>query len=361
MAWLYIGRSTSPKYCSRLVILLLSLYHTPVYAWSHFCFLQQQFTTVKMLKSGTVNSPWWILLSLALIPSIVFGEVVTLPSSSQNQPPQLQQQQNTVAPNLDTTHHERAQATNHSRAVGSKATHAGSGLKVYNSCRLPKSFSLTFDDGPTEFSAKLDRTLEKANLRGTFFINGNNYDCIYDRSQLLIERFKKGHLIGSHTWSHVHLTQGTYKQISHQIELIEKAMIKILGVKPLYFRPPYGEYNDDVIKVLKERGYKGMILWSEDSQDSLESPPSSSEIVSNYQTYSEKTIVLSHETHNFMIDEVVPAVIPKLKAKGFKLLPVADCLELGSTPSDWYETVKMPGSRDESWTCDGTPAPGMFE
>ncbi|KNZ47113.1 uncharacterized protein VP01_666g8 [Puccinia sorghi] len=342
-----------------------------------------------MLKLGTVNNPWWILLSLALFPSMVFGEVVTLPSSSQNQ--------HTVAPNLDTTHHERAQATNHSRAVGSQAIHAGSGLKVYNSCRLHKSFSLTFDDGPTEFSAKLDRTLENANLRGTFFINGNNYDCIYDRSQVLIERFKKGHLIGqvfhptlwrcvthlmilthlkhrSHTWSHVHLTQGTYQQISHQIELIEKAMIKILGVKPLYFRPPYGmfvclgEYNDDVIKVLKERGYKGLILWSEDSQDSLESPPSPSEIISHYQTYPEKTIVLSHETHKFMIDEVknlhplYQLLFQNLRLRVLSCCRyVADCLELGSTPSDWYEIVKMPGSRDESWTCDGTPAPGMFE
>ncbi|OAV93311.1 hypothetical protein PTTG_00917 [Puccinia triticina 1-1 BBBD Race 1] len=321
-----------------------------------------------MPTSGTSNISsnkmnLWILLSLILLPAAVFSiEVVTLPSHTENQPEKHQEQrQKTSPPIFDNTHANHPQPSNHSRAVGNRPAHAHSGLKVYHTCSLSKSFSLTFDDGPTEFSAKLDKTLEKANLRGTFFINGNNFDCVYDRSDVLIERFKKGHLIGSHTWSHVHLTEGTYKQIDHQIELIERAMIKILGVKPLFFRPPYGEYNDDVIKVLRARGYKGLILWSEDSQDSLESPPSSSEIIQNYQSYPDKTVVLSHETHKFMIDEVVPGVIPKLKAKGFKLLPVADCLELGSTPNEWYEIVQMPGSRDDSWTCDGTPAPGMFE
>lgn len=91
-------------------------------------------------------------------------------------------------------------------------------------------------------------------------------------------------------------------------------------------------------------------------------------------------------THFFLNPpmQVVPGVIPKLKAKGFKLLPVsalwfcddssfyplplidsylvfsfitfpttlmykvADCLELGSTPNDWYEIVQMPGTRDVS-------------
>lgn len=43
-------------------------------------------------------------------------------------------------------------------------------------------------------------------------------------------------------------------------------MIKILGLKPLYFRPPYGAYNDLVLKVLAQRGYKKVFLWSDDSR-----------------------------------------------------------------------------------------------
>lgn len=32
-------------------------------------------------------------------------------------------------------------------------------------------------------------------------------------------------------------------------------MKKILGVKPRLFRPPYGNYNDESLRVLSNRGY----------------------------------------------------------------------------------------------------------
>ena len=152
-------------------------------------------------------------------------------------------------------------------------------------------------------------------------------------------------------------------------------MIKILGVKPLYFRPPFGLYNILIasciqgfryilqcnfwslfllppahplllknlndqansmtlswanttpkffgltheenpclitvfvyfrfqLQVLKDRGYKGLILWSQDSQDSLESPPGSCDIIESYRSYPEKTNVLNHETKDFTVKEV---------------------------------------------------------
>lgn len=311
----------------------------------------------------------FIFLSFIVPVLSVADSVLIVPSTPQDQSHvhhnQQQTQQNRASnptPNsFKPTNEEQLRVANHTNFAPHLDAKAGSGLQVYHTCSLSQSFGLTFDDGPTELSAKLDKTLEDSNLRATFFINGNNFGCIYDHAYLLRERFKKGHLIASHTWSHVHLTQGTYQQIYRQIELLEEAMIKILGVKPLYFRPPYGEYNEDVLKVLREKGYKGLILWSEDSQDSFGSPPSPSEIIRTYQSYPEKTIVLNHETHEFMVDEVVPSVIPKLKAKKFKLLPIASCLNLGSNSKDWYQHVRNPGSRDDSWTCDGTPAPGNFE
>jgi len=234
-------------------------------------------------------------------------------------------------------------------------------VPVFSICTAPGSFSLTFDDGPSQFSSNLDATLGEANVKASFYINGNNFGCIYDFADLLLQRFKNGHLIASHTWSHPHLNQGSYEGISKQLELLENAMIKILGVKPLYFRPPFGEFNDLVLQVLKDRGYKGLILWSQDSQDSLESPPGSCDIIESYRSYPEKTIVLNHETKDFTVKEVVPGVIPIIKEKGLNFLTSPDCLSLSSNPSDWYVSVQPPGSRDESWTCNGTPAPGSFE
>jgi hypothetical protein len=41
-----------------------------------------------------------------------------------------------------------------------------------------------------------------------------------------------------------------------ELEKVEQAFIRILGLKPLYFRPPYGSINDQVLQVLGQRGYK---------------------------------------------------------------------------------------------------------
>lgn len=50
---------------------------------------------------------------------------------------------------------------------------------------------------------------------------------------------------------------------------LETAFIKILGRKPLYFRPPYGSYDDRVLNVLAQRGYKKVFLWTDDTRESL--------------------------------------------------------------------------------------------
>lgn len=56
--------------------------------------------------------------------------------------------------------------------------------------------------------------------------------------------------------------------MSAELERLETAFIKILGLKPLYFRPPYGAYNDRVLNVLRQRGYRKLFMWSDDTRES---------------------------------------------------------------------------------------------
>jgi peptidoglycan/xylan/chitin deacetylase (PgdA/CDA1 family) len=61
----------------------------------------------------------------------------------------------------------------------------------------------------------------------------------------------------SHTWTHADISKLSTSELNQQLDLIETALMKILGVKPKYFRPPYGSYNSKALAVLKSRGYKG--------------------------------------------------------------------------------------------------------
>jgi len=59
------------------------------------------------------------------------------------------------------------------------------------------------------------------------------------------------------------------------------------------------------------------------------------------------------QTYKTTVDTVIPAVVPALKAKGFKLVSMAECLGQSA-----YQSTGTAGKRDSTWTCSGTPAPG---
>ena len=85
---------------------------------------------------------------------------------------------------------------------------------VYSSCTTPNTVALTFDDGPYIYEGEIVNTLNNAGVKATFFVNGNNWDCIYDDNVVssLKAAHAAGHLIGSHTWSHADLTTLSWDQ-----------------------------------------------------------------------------------------------------------------------------------------------------
>ncbi|SDA05241.1 BZ3501_MvSof-1269-A2-R1_Chr12-1g03225 [Microbotryum saponariae] len=199
--------------------------------------------------------------------------------------------------------------------------------RVYKNCKDPKSFALTFDDGPYKFGAEIAKYLNKQNVKATFFVNGYNYGCIYDYADELIARHEKGHIIASHTWNHADLTKLTEAQIHQEIDLVEEALWKILGIKPALFRAPYGNLNDQATEIITSRGYH-LVDWAFDSGDSIGAAPSKS--IQDYEALSPSKdkgpIALNHETHKSTAEEVIPQVVPMLLKKGYKLVTVDKCL-----------------------------------
>ncbi|TEB33544.1 glycoside hydrolase/deacetylase [Coprinellus micaceus] len=117
---------------------------------------------------------------------------------------------------------------------------------AFRSCTAPNTVALTFDDGPYDFMNDLIDTLNKANIKGTFFFNGNNWRCIYDEAmvQSIKKAFNTGHQLASHTWSHKDLTTLPWDQIHDEMWKTEQAIQRITGALPAFVRPPYGTYND---------------------------------------------------------------------------------------------------------------------
>ncbi|KAG6917729.1 hypothetical protein DXG01_001380 [Tephrocybe rancida] len=221
--------------------------------------------------------------------------------------------------------------------------------QVISKCTVPNTVALTFDDGPWVYLYDVSKALVAANATGTFFFNGNNYECIYNDDEIkrVQYAYSKGHQVASHTWAHKDLTTLTWDQIHDEMWRVELALTRILGVVPAFMRPPYGNYNNLVRQASLIRGQK-LVIWDFDSGDSVGASVAQSEAdyAALIAQHPSTILPLNHETIETTVHQVLPNVIAKLRAAGYRLVTLAECLNLPA-----YQSVGAPGTKDASWTC----------
>ena len=130
----------------------------------------------------------------------------------------------------------------------------------FNSAHTTKKVvALTFDDGPSKkYTEQVTKVLELNGIRGTFFFIGRN---VGEYPQIAREAYKKGHIIGNHTYSHYHLNRLTGESIEYELTKSAEEIKKAIGVYPLLFRPPYGACSAGSVRVARNLGYK-TIMWN---------------------------------------------------------------------------------------------------
>ncbi|KAJ7097389.1 hypothetical protein C8R44DRAFT_683566 [Mycena epipterygia] len=228
--------------------------------------------------------------------------------------------------------------------------------QVYNACIKPNDISLTFDDGPYDYLRSISDQFTAAGAKATFFMNGNNFDCIYNADRIADVKYAyaAGHMIGSHSWSHAHLTSLSTTQVQDTMFRMEEAFSRILGVKPAFMRPPYGEYNSNVQSIAAARG-QSLALWDWDTGDADGNSTAASEALYNDVANAKvkNAIILEHETVETTATTLVPYALNLFKSKGYNLVTMAECVGV-----DPYQAIGVPQQQSSSWTCDGTPAPG---
>jgi peptidoglycan/xylan/chitin deacetylase (PgdA/CDA1 family) len=133
-------------------------------------------------------------------------------------------------------------------------------------------------------------------------MNGNNWDCIYnpDRISDVQYVYAAGHMIGSHTWSHVDLTTISTVQIQDGMFRMEEAFSRILGIKPAFTRPPFGNADSNLANIQAIAAARGqsIALWDWDTGDADGNTTAQSEAlyddVANAKV--KNALILNHET-----------------------------------------------------------------
>ncbi|KAF8943160.1 hypothetical protein BGZ47_005729 [Haplosporangium gracile] len=204
---------------------------------------------------------------------------------------------------------------------------------VITSCKVPGTVAMTFDDGPYKFTNQLLDRLKEAGVKATFFVNGANIGNIYQYDWIVKRAYREGHQIASHTWGHADLTTLSYDEIHTQMTKLDDALESIIGVRPVYMRPPYGNLNSVAQSYLNDNGYK-IVKWRVDTSDWAH-PDNVEASFSAYEYAGEAGfIALEHDTFESTVNDLVPRAIEYAKNHGWELVTVGECL--GVSQNDWY-------------------------
>ncbi|KAK4517151.1 NAD(P)H:quinone oxidoreductase, type IV [Mucor velutinosus] len=202
-------------------------------------------------------------------------------------------------------------------------------------CPSEKTWALTFDDGPSNFTTDLLDILDKANVKATFCVMGAHAK---QYPEIIKRAYDAGHQIASHTYSHPHLMSLSNEKIVYEVRATEEAIEAAIGVKPRYIRPPYGEADARVKSILKKMGYK-TLMWNVDPTDynvhmlkdgaeriqrAFEDIASGKPSPLNAHNDS-GFISLQHDLYPTSIGQV-SKIIEALRSKGFKLSTAAECV-----------------------------------
>lgn len=231
-------------------------------------------------------------------------------------------------------------------------------------CPSEKTWALSFDDGPSNFTVELLDILDKANVKATFCVMGAQ---ALKYPEIVKRAYKAGHQIASHTYSHPHLMSLSNEEIVYEVRATEEAIKAAIGVKPRYIRPPYGEADKRVKSILKKMGYK-TLMWNVDPTDynvhMLKDGAQRIQGVfdeiasgkpSTLNAHNDKGFIsLQHDLYQTSIRQI-PKIIKTLRSKGFKMTTAAECIgdkKPHTAPGDHKEKHDDDDDDDDDYSED---------
>ena len=102
--------------------------------------------------------------------------------------------------------------------------------------------------------------LGKYNVKATFFVVGAWVDKYPESVKALADA---GHEVMNHSNTHAHMSQLSRDEIIADVNACNDKVEAVTGVRPTLIRPPYGEYDDNVISAIRSIGMEP-IQWDVD-------------------------------------------------------------------------------------------------
>lgn len=145
------------------------------------------------------------------------------------------------------------------------------GGRLIQGDEVPGTVTFTFDDGPDHRTTPilLDQ-LDRYNIKGAFFVNAAKFHPNTaggeENRAVLRDMYRRGHYIGSHTFSHKDITTLDDAGWNTEVRQVVSVIRSIIGRRPWIFRPPFGKTDTRSRERLLLDGYT-TVMWNLDSGD----------------------------------------------------------------------------------------------
>ena len=182
-----------------------------------------------------------------------------------------------------------------------------------------KLVALTYDDGPSENTAKLLDALERHNAKATFFVVGKDQVEYYHDN--MVRAAELGMEIGNHTWDHPWLNQLSQDEIRNEISKNDDLIESYIGRRTSLLRPTGGGISRDLINAVD----MPMIQWDVDSLDweHLSAEKTTERIKS---LVKDGSVVLMHDLFAPAAD-AAEDYLSWLESEGYKMVTISEMAE----------------------------------
>lgn len=221
----------------------------------------------------------------------------------------------------------------------------------------PKALCLTFDDGPGETTGdgpgpktlRIAEFLYNEGISAAFFVIGK---IAKDYTHILDQLNQYGHIVGNHSYNH-HRLPDFFRDggdVSEELSATNLVISKYIKHNTVFFRAPYCDWLPEISTIINSKNtselkYSGPYHVDIDGSDwdYWGKGLSAKECADNYYhkiVAEDHGIMVMHDSiaddlvmkANNLTYETLKILIPRLKSKGYRFVPLCEIDKLSKSP-----------------------------